>query len=121
MQQIIFAMEPYRAFITDMLPEKQHSLGFLMQSFFTGLGTTLANFAPAIIVSLGILSMSDKMSNGIPTFTYWAFGIGAFASIATILYSVLTTKEHPPSEAELDQIKEDKSKGSVIMRNSKRN
>ena len=113
------AMEPYRAFITDMLPEKQHSLGFLMQSFFTGLGTTLANFAPAIIVSLGLLSMTDKMENGIPTFTYWAFGIGAFASIATILYSVLTTKEYPPSEDELAFIKANKASGNVIARTLK--
>ena len=113
------AMEPYRAFITDMLPEKQHSLGFLMQSFFTGLGTTLANFAPAIIVSLGLLSMTDKMENGIPTFTYWAFGIGAFASIATILYSVLTTKEYPPSEDELAFIKASKASGNVIARTLK--
>ncbi|MDC1352863.1 MFS transporter [Flavobacteriales bacterium] len=113
------AMEPYRAFITDMLPEKQHSLGFLMQSFFTGLGTTLANFAPAIIVSFGILSLSDKMDNGIPTFTYWAFGIGAFASIATILFSVLTTKEYPPTEEELIEMKAAKAEGNVFTRTLK--
>jgi maltose/moltooligosaccharide transporter len=113
------AMEPYRAFITDMLPEKQHSLGFLMQSFFTGLGTTLANFAPAIIVSFGILSLSDKMDNGIPTFTYWAFGIGAFASIATILFSVLTTKEYPPTEEELIEMKAAKAEGNVFTRTIK--
>lgn len=113
------AMEPYRAFITDMLPEKQHSLGFLMQSFFTGLGTTLANFAPAIIVSLGILSLSDKMDNGIPTFTYWAFAIGAFVSIVTVLFSVFTTKEYPPSEEELAKIRAEKLKGNVVKRTYK--
>ena len=113
------AMEPYRAFITDMLPEKQHSLGFLMQSFFTGLGTTLANFAPAIIVSLGLLTLNDKMDNGIPTFTYWAFAIGAFVSIATVVYSVLTTKEYPPSSEELEAIKAEKEKGNVIGRTLK--
>jgi len=109
------AMEPYRAFITDMLPKEQHSLGFLMQSFFTGLGTTLANFSPAIIVSLGLLTLTDKMPNGIPTFTYWAFGIGAFASIATVLFSVLTTKPYPPSPEELERIREENAKGNIIM------
>ena len=59
-----------------------------MQSFFTGLGTTLANFTPAILVSMGILALSDKMENGIPVSTYWAFGIGAIASIGTILVTV---------------------------------
>jgi maltose/moltooligosaccharide transporter len=113
------AMEPYRAFITDMLPEKQHSLGFLMQSFFTGLGTTLANFAPAIIVSFGFLALSDKMSNGIPTFTYWAFAIGAFVSIVTVLFSIITTKEYPPSAEELEEIKAVKAKGNVASRTLK--
>jgi len=39
------AMEPYRAFIADKLPVQQRALGFLTQSFFTGLGITLANIS----------------------------------------------------------------------------
>ena len=98
------ALEPYRAFISDMLPKKQFSFGFLVQSFFTGLGTTLANFTPAILVSFGILALADKMDNGIPVYTYWAFGIGAIASIITILISVLFTKEYPPTPEELENL-----------------
>ncbi len=113
------ALEPYRAFISDKLPEKQYSFGFLVQSFFTGLGTTLANFTPAILVSFGILALSDKMDNGIPVSTYWAFGIGAAASIITILISVLTTSEYPPSSKELEEIKKSKEEGSVISRTLK--
>lgn len=110
------AMEPYRAFITDILPKKQHSFGFLMQSFFTGLGTTLANFTPAILMTLGLLSLNDKFENGIPVFTYWAFGIGAIASLASVLISVYTTKEIPPSEKELEELKLLKQKGQTIKR-----
>ena len=110
------ALEPYRAFISDKLPKKQYSLGFLMQSFFTGFGTTLANFTPAIMVSFGILALTDKMGNGIPVSTYWAFGVGAVASIVTILISVLTTKEYPPTELELSKIEQDKAKGNLINR-----
>lgn len=102
------AMEPYRAFVADKLNEKQMSLGFLMQSFFTGFGITLANFTPAILVSLGFLAITDKMQNGIPAYTYWAFFIGAFASIASVLLSVMTTKEYPPTEQELAVIREKK-------------
>lgn len=108
------AMEPYRAFISDKLPSEQHSLGFLMQSFFTGLGTTMANFMPAILVSLGILALSDKMGNGIPVFTYWAFGIGAVASIGTVLFSVLTTSEYPPTPEELVHMVQKKAEGNLI-------
>ena len=110
------ALEPYRAFISDKLPKKQYSLGFLIQSFFTGFGTTLANFTPALMVSFGILALTDKMGNGIPVSTYWAFGVGAVASIVTILISVLTTKEYPPTELELSKIEEDKAKGNLINR-----
>ena len=110
------ALEPYRAFISDKLPEKQYSFGFLVQSFFTGLGTTLANFTPAILVSFGVLALSDKMDNGIPVSTYWAFGIGAVASILTILITVLTTSEYPPSHKELEEINRLKNQGNVISR-----
>lgn len=109
------ALEPYRAFISDKLPEKQYSFGFLVQSFFTGLGTTMANFTPAILVSFGILALSDKMDNGIPVSTYWAFGIGAVASIGTILVSVLTTSEYPPTPEELEALKKRKKEGNLIV------
>ena len=79
-----------------------------MQSFFTGLGITLANFTPAILVALGVLAITDKLSNGIPTYTYWAFFIGAFASIVSVLISVFTTKEYPPTDEELALINEKK-------------
>jgi len=104
------AMEPYRAFVADKLDDKQQSLGFLMQSFFTGLGITLANFTPAILVSLGILAISDKLANGIPTYTYWAFFIGAIASITSVLISIITTKEYPPTTEELAGIAEKKKR-----------
>ena len=110
------ALEPYRAFVSDKLPKKQYSIGFLMQSFFTGLGSVMSNFTPAILVSFGILALSDKMDNGIPVSTYWAFAIGAIASIGTILVTVLTTSEYPPTEEELAVIKANKAKGNAFLR-----
>ena len=110
------ALEPYRAFISDKLPEKQYSFGFLVQSFFTGLGTTLANFTPAILVSFGILALTDKMDNGIPVSTYWAFAIGAAASIITILITVLTTSEYPPNPEELNAIENSKKGENLVVK-----
>jgi len=110
------ALEPYRAFISDKLPEKQYSFGFLVQSFFTGLGTTLANFTPAILVSFGILTLTDKMDNGIPVSTYWAFGIGAAASIITILITVLTTSEYPPTDEELKAMEQAKQGENILLK-----
>ena len=113
------ALEPYRAFVSDKLPKKQYSIGFLMQSFFTGLGSIMSNFTPVILVSFGILALSDTMENGIPVSTYWAFGIGAIASIGTILVTVLTTSEYPPTEEELAVINANKAKGNTFLRTLK--
>ncbi len=110
------ALEPYRAFVSDKLDKEQHSLGFLMQSFLTGLGSTLSNFTPAILISIGFFALTDTMDNGIPVATYWAFFIGAFASIITVVYSVLTTPEYPPSAEELAKLEEEKKQGSIISR-----
>ncbi|PSR09656.1 MAG: MFS transporter [Candidatus Arcticimaribacter sp.] len=113
------ALEPYRAFVSDKLPKKQYSIGFLMQSFFTGLGSIMSNFTPVILVSFGILALSDTMDNGVPVSTYWAFGIGAIASIGTILVTVLTTSEYPPTEEELAVINANKAKGNTFTRTLK--
>ena len=43
---INITMEPFRAFVADNLPEEQRTLGFVMQSFFIGIGQTLANALP---------------------------------------------------------------------------
>lgn len=94
------AMEPYRAFIADTLEEKQQSIGFQAQSFFTGLGQTLAN------VSLFVFPMIFVGITGkLPTWVYASFFLGAFCSIGSILWSMKVTNEIPPSEDELKKMK----------------
>jgi maltose/moltooligosaccharide transporter len=101
------AMEPYRAFIADKLVTKQQPLGFQMQSFFTGLGQTLAN------VSLFIFPMIIIGKTGsLPTWVYASFFLGAVCSIATVLWSIKTTSEIPPTEDELAIIRA--KKGGVF-------
>ncbi|WP_375418429.1 MFS transporter [uncultured Hymenobacter sp.] len=98
-------MEPYRAFVSDQLPAPQHATGFLTQSFFTGLGITLANFTPSVLVALGLLSATARSSNNIPHTTYAAFFIGAAVSIGAILYSVLRVREKPLDAAAVAAIR----------------
>ena len=76
----------------------------------------MSNFTPVILVSFGILALNDTMDNGVPVSTYWAFGIGAIASIVTILVTVLTTSEYPPTEEELAVINVNKAKGNTFSR-----
>ncbi len=96
------AMEPYRAFIADKLPVQQRALGFLTQSFFTGLGITLANlslfFFQKIITGT---TMTDDGQTGIPYWVFGSFFVGAICSIGSVLWSTSKTPEIPPTPAEL--------------------
>ena len=94
------AMEPYRAFIADKLPDEQHATGFLMQSFFAGLGITLANVS-LYFFQRYFTAVTDE---GMPVWVYGSFYVGAFCSIATVLISVLTTPEIEPTPEELAEI-----------------
>ena len=92
-------MEPYRAYVSDRLGPDQRPLGFLTQSAFTGLAQTLSYLAPSLLVWWGIdRNLLD--SNGIPEITRISFLIGAFLSIATILWSVWRVPELPLTAAE---------------------
>ena len=101
------AMEPYRAFVADKLIEQQQPLGFQMQSFFTGFGQTLANLSlfifPILIVG---------KTGSLPTWVYASFFLGAVCSIGSILWSMKTTSEIPPTEEELNLMKS--KKGGVL-------
>ena len=97
-------MEPYRAFVSDKLDASQHSLGFLTQSAFTGLGQTLAYLTPSILVVLG-MNKDAVNAKHIPHITIAAFVIGAFFSITSILWTLRTTKEIPLTDTERAEMK----------------
>ena len=85
-------MEPYRAFVADKLKSEQHALGFLTQSAFTGFGQTLAYLTPTLLVLFG-MNKDAINSHNIPYITIAAFMIGAVFSIASIGWTLFTTKE----------------------------
>ncbi|MFV0458269.1 MAG: MFS transporter [Actinomycetales bacterium] len=95
------AMEPYRAFIADKLPPSQLGKGFLAQSFFTGLGITLANISLFVFQKL----IDGATSAGIPYWVLGSFMLGSVCSIGTVLVSVLRTPEIPPSPEEIAALK----------------
>ena len=47
---INISMEPFRAFVADMLPEDQRTRGFAMQSLFIGLGAVVASVLPGFLL-----------------------------------------------------------------------
>lgn len=100
------AMEPYRAFVGDKLPDKQLSFGYQMQSLFVGAGIVLANASIFLFQDwFGGVESVNEVNNTIPKWLYYSFFIGAILSVSTILWSVFKTPEIPPSEEELAEIK----------------
>jgi maltose/moltooligosaccharide transporter len=94
---INITMEPFRAFVADKLPEEQRTLGFVMQSFFIGIGQTLANALPYLFSMLGVVGV---MASGIPLSVDYAFKIGAIVFLAAVVWTVASTKEYPPDDME---------------------
>ena len=107
-------MEPYRAYVSDRLEPEQRQLGFLTQSAFTGLAQMLAFLSPSLMVYGFGLDLNATDTNGIPLFVKYAFFIGAFLSISTILWSIIRVPElplTPEEEAAIDA----KPKGFFVV------
>ncbi len=94
---INISMESFRAFVADKLPPEQRTAGFVMQSFFIGIGAAIANALPSILDKFGI---TGNASNGIPLSVMCAFKLGAAAFLLAVLCTVLTSKEYPPEDME---------------------
>ena len=105
---INITMEPFRAFVADKLPEEQRTLGFVMQSFFIGIGQTLANALPYLFTMLGVVGV---MASGIPLSVEYSFKIGAIVFLVAVLWTVVTTKEYPPEDIEAFQRMKREKKG----------
>lgn len=91
------SMEPFRAFVGDLLNSKQRPTGFAVQSFMVGFGQTLSNLMPLILPIIGIsMAIGGDFSNGIPDSVRIPFYIGAAAILLTVFWTMYTTKEYPP-------------------------
>src|SRR5262245_1722303 len=71
---INISMEPFRAFVADKLNPSQRTNGFVMQSFFIGVGASLANALPYIFSRLGV---SGNTASGVPLTVKYSFQVGA--------------------------------------------
>lgn len=100
------AMEPFRAFVADKLPDSQINRGFVMQSLMIGLGGSIASALPWLFNN--ILDVKNVAPEGIIADNVkYSFYIGAFFFLSAVLYTVFTTKEYPPSDLGFrDKIKE---------------
>ncbi len=94
---INISMEPFRAFVGDMLPSEQRTRGFAMQSFFIGTGAVVASALPYIMTNwFGIENTAPE--GIIPPSVKFSFYIGGAIFFLAVLWTVLRTKEYSPEE-----------------------
>ncbi len=94
---INISMEPFRAFVGDMLPSEQRTVGFSMQSFFIGIGAIIASALPYMMTNwFGIANTAAK--GEIPDSVKFSFYIGGAVFLLSVLYTVFSTKEYSPEE-----------------------
>jgi len=98
------SMQPFRALVADNLPDEQNSQGFALQSLFIGLGGTISSALP-FIMTKWYGPAPDNSASHIPASVRISFYIGAVALMLAVLWTVFTTKENPPSAAELAAIR----------------
>jgi maltose/moltooligosaccharide transporter len=101
-------MQPFRALVSDMVPDSQRNKGYSIQSFLINAGAVLGSLLPFILTWIGVANEPGEGQKVAPT-VIWSFYIGGAALLITVLWTSFRTKEYPPEEyARYNNIQEDK-------------
>jgi maltose/moltooligosaccharide transporter len=97
---INISMEPFRAFVGDMLPNEQRTIGFSMQSFFIGTGAVIASALPYIMTNW--FNISNTAPPGeIPDSVKFSFYVGGAVFFLAVLWTIIKSKEYSPEELKI--------------------
>jgi maltose/moltooligosaccharide transporter len=103
---INISMEPFRAYVGDMLPSEQRTKGFAMQSFFIGTGAVVASALPWVMTNwFGIANTAPE--GMIPPSVKWSFYIGGAIFLFAVMWTVFRSHEYSPEELEAFEKYED--------------
>jgi maltose/moltooligosaccharide transporter len=89
------SMEPFRAFVGDMLRKDQHTAGYAVQTAFIGVGAVIGSIFPWLLDKEGA---SNIATSGIPDTVRYSFWFGGAALFLAVLWTVISTKEYSPEE-----------------------
>ncbi|AXJ00077.1 Major Facilitator Superfamily protein [Cyclonatronum proteinivorum] len=96
---INITMEPFRAFVGDMLPSEQRTKGFAMQSFFIGIAAFIGSFLPWMMTNW--FGISNTAPEGmIPDSVKFSFYFGGIIFFLAVMWTIIKTKEYSPEELE---------------------
>lgn len=96
---INISMEPFRAFVGDKLNPSQQTAGFAMQTFLIGCGGVIASLLPSLLTNyLGVSNV--PVDGAIPDTVRYSFYFGGAIFALSVMWTVFTTKEIPPTDLE---------------------
>ncbi|MFN3945962.1 MAG: MFS transporter [Allosphingosinicella sp.] len=90
------SMEPFRAFVGDMLDKDQHNAGYAVQTAFIGAGAVVGSIFPWALEQWGV--SNEAPPGAIPDTVLWAFWFGGAALFLAVMWTVLTTREFSPEQ-----------------------
>ncbi|MBJ7501261.1 MAG: MFS transporter [Sphingopyxis sp.] len=90
------SMEPFRAFVGDMLRKDQHSVGYAVQTAFIGAGAVVGSLFPTLMEAMGVANVAPP--GQIPDTVRYAFWFGGVALFLAVLWTVVTTREYGPEQ-----------------------
>lgn len=90
------SMEPFRAFVGDMLRKDQHTAGYALQTAFIGAGAVVGSIFPYALDYMGV--SNEAGASGIPDTVRYSFWFGGIALFLSVLWTILTTKEYSPEQ-----------------------
>ena len=106
------SMEPFRAFVGDMLPSDQRTTGFATQSFFIGTGAVIASVLPYVLTNWFHVQ-NTAPAGQIPLSVRLSFYIGGAVFISAVIWTIIRTKEYSPEELAEYSSQEDIVKNTV--------
>lgn len=103
---INITMEPFRALVADNLPASQYSKGFAVQTCLIGIGALIGSWMPFVFAEYFHIAKIAPAGQ-VPDNVLYSFYIGAIILLVAILWTVFTTKEYPPEEVDVNEIKKE--------------
>lgn len=137
------SMEPFRAFVADLLPENQRTLGYSIQTVFVSLGAVTASAFPFILEhvfhvgqipateptvdALAVVGPAHDAANIVSSFPIighfladklpliikHAFHVGAVVFLVCVLWTIVTCREYAPEDLETFKKEKQTRRGGV--------
>jgi maltose/moltooligosaccharide transporter len=90
------SMEPFRAFVGDMVGDGERAAGYAFQTAFIGAGAVLGSLAPQLFNWMGVSNIAPE--HIVPASVRYSFYLAAAAIVLAVSWTVFRTKEYAPEE-----------------------